>query len=578
MPFDGIFLHKVKTELSALIGAHTDKIYQPSRDELVFLLRSREGAFRLLISARQGAARIHLTDSKVENPINPPMFCMLLRKHLGSSKLVDIKQLGFERVLTLIFSSKNEMGDTVLFNLVCEFIGNKPNIILISENGSILDAVHRSDIENSSRLIQPGAVYEYPNSTGKLNILNHDTKTVAETVFSLRNKPLWKAVLDTIEGFSPLNSREIALNSCGDYEKVIATLSDGEKACFIECLEKIKQDITENSTPIVIFDDKSSPFDFSYSKISQYDSDYTLFYFDSFSKALDAFYSERENAERIKKSAQDIIKTITTTISRIDRKTALRKRDLESCKDREKYRIYGELIKANLYRIPTGVSFFEAENYYDENCSLITIPMDPSISPALNADKYFKDYKKSYTAEKMLTKLIEKDNKDLEYFNSVLDNISRAKTISDIDDIREELNEVGLIKIARNTAKKPKMQNNFIELNSPCGMKIFVGKNNRQNDLLTLNVASKNDIWFHVKNIPGSHTVLITEGKEANDEDIVFAAGVAAFHSKANSSSNVPVDYTLIKYVKKPSGAKPGMVIYSGEQTIFVTPDSKIHS
>lgn len=575
MPLDGVYLYKLKDELSCLKEAHIDKIYQPSKDELVFLLRSKEGAFRLLISAKQGAARIHLTSSKPENPSSPPMFCMLLRKHLSSAKLIDITQNGFERVITLVFSGKNEMGDTVLLNLVCEFIGSKPNVILLNQNGIITDALHRSDIETSSRLIQPGARYKDIEATDKLNILNVSLDTVLQKICSNNNFPLWKAVLNAIEGFSPLTAREIAFYCCNDIEKRPEELTQTQRAELKIALNNIIKDITERTNPVIIGD--TSPKDFSFTNIKQYEPEYTSKTFNSFSEALDTFYSSREHTLRIKQNAHDLYKHLTLLISRTKRKTELRKEELKKCSDREKFRIYGELIKANLYRIKSGLSYFEAENYYDENCALITIPLDPSISPVANADKYFKEYKKSYTAEKMLTSLIEKDRLDLEYFESVLDSITRADSIAELNEIRQELADTGIIYINRNV-KKAKPDNTFREYASKNGMKILVGKNNRQNDLLTLSVASKQDIWFHTKNIPGSHTVLITNGQPVDEETLIFTASIAAFHSKATLSSSVPVDYTMIKFVKKPSGAKPGMVIYTNEKTLFVTPPKNLNS
>lgn len=577
MPLDGIFLSKVKNEISSLIGAHVDKIYQPSKDELVFLLRSKEGAFRLLISARQGASRLHITHSKPENPANPPMFCMLLRKHLGSAKLLNLKQDGFERIITLVFSAKNEMGDTVTLNLICEFIGNKPNIILTNENFVIFDAVHRSDIETASRLIQPGAVYEFPLESGKLNLINDDIKGISDSIIS-KKLPLWKAILDTLEGFSPLTAREVALNITNDFEQTADLLDSDDRHKLESVLIKLKENIISTDNPVIVLDTAGVPFDFSYLEITQYSPEFSSVKLNDFCSLLDAFYERKENAQRIKSCAQDILKILNLLISRTQRKTELRKKDLETCKDREKYRIYGELIKANLYRIPIGVSSFLCENYYDENLALIEIPLNPALSPAANADKYFKEYKKSYTAEKMLTKLIENDAEDLSYFNSVLDNLSRAETIAELDEIREELSEAGIIKLVRNSAKKQRPTNSFKEFSSPSGFKILVGKNNRQNDFLTLNFASKNDIWFHTKNIPGSHTVLIGNGSDVPEEDILYTAGIAALHSKAYSSSSVPVDYTLIKFVKKPGGAKPGMVIYSKEKTVFVTPSAELLS
>ena len=575
MPLDGAFLYKLKNELSTLNNAHLDKIFQPSRDELVFLLRSKEGTHRLLLSAKQGASRVHLTDSKPENPQTPPMFCMLLRKYLGAARLVNIEQVGLERVITFIFSSTNEMGDIIYPRIICELIGSQPNIILTDENGTIIDAIRRSDLESSARIIQPGAHYIPPEATGKINILSVKTADITEKILALDEYPLWKAILETLEGFSPLTAREVAFRICGDFEKTVTLLTEGERMNITGTLNSILRDISENTHPVVIYDEKSIPKDFSYTEICQYKPELSCSVHSSFSQALDAFYTKKENERRIRNQAQDLFKILSVLITRTERKTALRKKDLEKCTDREKFRIYGELIKANLYKISSGQKNVTVENYYDENCAPITIPLNPALSPALNADHYFKEYKKSYTAEKVLTNLIEQDKEDLKYFDSVLDSLSRAESISDLNEIRDELSELYIVSSNNKSTKNNKLKDNFREYFTENGFRILVGKNNRQNDRLTLNTANKNDIWFHTKNIPGSHTVLITDGKEPKEEDIVFAAGIAAFHSKAQNSSQVPVDYTLIKYVKKPGGAKPGMVIYTHERTLFVTPKTE---
>lgn len=572
MPLDGALLYKLKNEINSLIGAHLDKIYQPSRDELVFLLRSKEGAKRLLISAKPGSARVHFTEVRPENPPSPPMFCMLLRKYLSSARLVSVEQTGLERVLTLVFSSTNEMGDIIYPRLICELIGSQPNIIFTDENGIILDSVRRSDLEANTRIIQPGAHYTPPAPTEKADILKEKTDSIASLILAKNELPLWKAVLDTVGGLSPLTAREISLRIAGDYEKPVYSLSQGEKMNVTGTLNGLLRDITENINPVVLYDEKGMPKDFSFTSIKQYQPKYTENTYPSFGEALDAFYRDRENAERIHRAAQDIFKLLSLLINRTERKTALRKKELLSCADREKYRIYGELIKANIYSIKPGSSYACLQNYYDENLAEIKIPLDPALSPAANADRYFKEYKKSYTAEKMLAELIGEDEKDLAYFDSVLDSLSRAQSLAELSEIREELVFSGIIR-ADKKAKPKRESDSFREYTTPCGKKILVGKNNRQNDRLTLNVASKGDIWFHTKNIPGSHTVLLTDGQEVSDDELIFTAKIAAYHSKAQSSSKVPVDYTYIKYVKKPGGAKPGMVIYSGEKTLYVTPE-----
>ncbi len=572
MPLDGALLYKLKNEINCYSGAHLDKIYQPSRDELVFLLRSKEGAKRLLVSAKSGCARVHFTDIKPENPPSPPMFCMLLRKYLGSARLIEAEQTGLERVLTLVFSSTNEMGDVIYPRLICELIGSQPNIILADENGVIIDAVRKSDLETNARIIQPGARYLPPVPTDKADILTEKTDYLANLILEKAELPLWKAILDTIGGLSPLTARETALRIAGDFDKTVMSLSKGERMNVTGVLNALLRDITDNCTPIVLYDQKGIPKDYSFTAIEQYRPKLTEKVYSSFGEALDAFYRDKENAQRIHRAASDLFKLLSTLITRTERKTALRKKDLAKCADREKFRIYGELIKANLYAIESGSKCVSLQNYYDENSSEITIPLDPALSPAANADRYFKEYKKSYTAEKMLKKLIEEDRNDLAYYDSVLDSLSRAQSLSELGEIREELALSGLIRTDKKV--KPKKEtNNFREYTSPAGNKILVGKNNRQNDLLTLKVASKNDLWFHTKNIPGSHTVLICN-THPTEEEIIFTAKIAAYHSKAQNSSGVPVDCTLIKFIKKPSGAKPGMVIYSGEKTLYVTPEN----
>ena len=568
MSLDGAFLSKIKNEIELYIGAHLDKIYQPSRDELVFLLRSKVGVGRLFISARQGSARVHFTSFKHDNPPSPPMFCMLLRKYLSSARLISVEQTGLERALTLVFSSVNEMGDVIYPKLICELISSQPNIILTDSNSFIIDALKRSDFGKSSRIIQPGASYVPPASPKKLNILSVKTDLITSDILNKNNLCLSDAILNSIEGISPLVARELALRITDDFSKPVKELTDGEKMNITGVLNSLLRDIKENNTPRLLIDKNGVPKEFCFTSINQYNPQLTEKIYPSFSEILDTFC---ENAERIRRASTDIYKLLTILIQRTQRKTELRKKDLSKCLDRDKYRIYGELIKANLYSIKPGSKSVTLSNYYDENLADIVIPLNPSISPAANADKYFKEYKKSYTAEKVLLNLIYQDQNDIKYFESVLDALTRAETLLELTEIREELIDSGYLHIS-SKQKKTKSNDNFREYISPKGNKILVGKNNKQNDKLTLTFSKKTDIWFHTKNIPGSHTVLCCNSQEISNEELIFAASIAAYHSKAQSSSSVPVDYTLIKYVKKPSGAKPGMVIYNNEKTLFVTP------
>lgn len=558
MALDGGFLKKIVDELKLAIDCHIDKIYQPSHDELVFLLRKKGFVNRLLITVKNGSARIHFTENRYENPEVPPNFCMLLRKYLSTARLIDIIQPSLERVVELVFSAINELGDTVKLRLVCEFIGNQANAVLIRENGTIIDALRHSDVETAERYILPGAIYKYPPSWQKVNPLETDINELAKEILNTQGE-LWRNIINRLDGFSPLVCREIE----HQVQKGRALTDVLEEV--LNCLK------TENFAVTVLKPD-GSPFEFSYINIQQYGSDYKIKQFESYSELLDAFYSKRDTAAKIASAAHDIIRLVNNLKQRTEKKLALRLNELKQCENRETLRIYGELIKANLYNIQNGSEYAVVANYYDENMADIKIPLNPALTPAKNAEKYFKDYKKTYTAEQTLTALTEADREELIYFESVIDSISRSKTLIEISEIREELADAGYIR--RQTVKNRKKQHeiSFKEEFSKEGYRILIGKNNLQNDMLTTRLASKNDLWFHVKNIPGSHVVVFSCGAEVSDETVLKAALLAAKNSKASSSSQVPVDYTLIKNVKKPNGAKPGMVIYNTNKTVFVNP------
>lgn len=548
MALDGAFLHKVIAELKEAIDCHIDKIYQPSRDELVFSLRKKGFSKKLLISAKSGAQRVHFTENKYENPATPPMFCMLMRKYLSAARLVDIIQPDLERVAIFVFSTSNEMGDIVQIKLVCELIGGKANIILLGNDGKIIEALRHSSVESGGRLILPTATYTLPVKPDKLNPL---TASVKEILKGAENRSL----LSAVEGFSPLICREI--------ENVQDEVS---------ALEKILTDIKINNTPILLSKPQGDPLDFTYTEIKQYGEQYKNTVFESFSSLLDAFYIDKETVSRINTAARDIIKLVTSLKNRAEKRLAMRLTELKKCENRENLRIYGELIKANLYSIEKGSTVARVPNYYSEDMETISIPLDASLSPANNANKYFKEYKKTYTAEQTLKELTKKDNDEIIYLESVLDSIERSKTLSDIAQIREELTDAKYIKSQASRKKQTQNTNTFKEYTSIEGYKILVGKNNRQNDYLTTVLASKTDLWFHVKNIAGSHVILFSGGNAVCEETILHAATLAAENSKAAKSANVAVDYTHVKYVKKPNGAKPGMVIYTTNKTVYVTP------
>ncbi len=548
MALDGAFLHKLTQELKTAIDCHIDKIYQPSHDELVFSVRKKGFSKRLLISAKSGSQRIHFTESKLENPAVPPMFCMLMRKYLSSARLIDILQPDLERVVILVFSTTNEMGDIVEIKLICELIGGKSNIILVGFDGKIIDALRHSSVENGGRLVLPTATYTLPDRSQKANPLLLSADQVL-------NKAEDSSLLAAIDGFSPLICREIEN-------------SENQKGT----IEKILYNLKSENSPIMVYKPDGEPLDFTYTEIRQYGKDYINKEYESFSVLLDEFYREKETVSRINTAARDIIKLLNNLKARAQKRLSLRLNDLKKCENRETLRIYGELLKANLYNIEKGSSVARVPNYYSENMEIVSIPLDIALSPANNANKYFKEYKKTYTAEQTLKELTEKDREEIVYLESVLDSIERSTTLSDIAQIREELSEAGYIKSTTNRNKKPTPQNQFKEYFSEEGYKILVGKNNRQNDYLTTVAADKSDLWFHVKNTSGSHVIVFSGGKSVSDSTILKAAMLAAENSKAANSSNVAVDYTPVKYVKKPNGAKPGMVIYTTNKTVYVTP------
>ncbi|MBQ0083898.1 MAG: NFACT family protein [Clostridiales bacterium] len=570
MALDGGFTYNLVAELQAAVGSHIDKMHQPSRHELVLSLRSNSGAKRLLISAVSGKARIHFTETRPENPEAPPTFCMLMRKYFGNARITEIKIDGLERIVKITASLLNEMGDIIYPCIYAELIGAAPNIIMVLD-GKIIDAVRRSSLENAGRIVLPGAGYELPERAQKFSPLTTDSSLLLEKVLENKNKTLQSSLLETVEGLSPVVCREIAFCVGKDVDFQVKSVTQYHKKLLKSKLESVISDIKKGRPQVITLSGK--PIDFSYTEITQYGKSETL-YFDSFCSLLDEYYSKQAANERISHAAGDILKLITNAFSRAERRKNQRTADLKKTEDREKLRFYGELIKSNIHLLNTGQTSATVQNYYDENLATVKIPLDPALSPAANAAKYFKNYKKACVASQTLVGLIEEDTKEIEYLDSVLDSLSRAESIADIGEIREELALAGYIR--RPKGVKPKNTVSApLEFISPSGYTVLVGKNNRQNDLLTLHIADKNDMWFHTKNIAGSHTVLRCAEKEITDADIIFAAQKAAEHSKAKSGSGVAVDYTRIKFVKKPAGAKAGMVIFSKNQTVFVTPEIK---
>lgn len=568
MAFDGAFLHTLLRELNTASGARVEKIYQPSRDELLIHLKSKDFSGKLLIVARSGSGRIGFTGAVFENPAVPPMFCMLARKVFSSARFTGAVQKGLERIVELNFETVNELGDLIKPKIICEFISGSLNIILCDENGKILDAVNRSDV-TASRLIMPGCKYEYPENRGKLDLRDSTADEITEAVRE-KGTEVSAALLSVIDGVSPLVCREICLSAFG---RTDAAAEDVDLSKLNSSLQNLCKSIFETCEYTALYEN-GTPKDFSFIDISQYGSTYGKKRFDSGSEMLEAFYAERDRAARLKKQSGDLLKTVNNLINRTRRRMNLRIKDLEATKDRETLRINGELIKANIHNVKAGDTKASVKNFYDENLSEVTIPLDPALSPAANAARYFKEYKKKCAASVSLVSLIEADKRETEYLDSVLYSLEEANGISDISDIREELAAAGYIK-RQSAGKRKKSAPSAEEHTSAEGYRILVGHNNLQNDYITTRLADKNDTWFHAKNIHGSHVIVKNAGGNISEETLLFAARLAVENSRAKNSSNVPVDYTPVKFVKKPAGSKAGMVIYTTNKTVYVTPREK---
>ena len=572
MALDGIFLHLIKKEiLDAAVSGKVDKIHQPSREELVIHLRTKNGTKKLLLSVRANSPRIHFTEHAPENPATPPMFCMLMRKRLINATLTDIRQSGLDRVLYLDFDATNEIGDRVKLTLSIEIMAKYSNILLIDGDGKIVDAMKRVDFSQSTvRQILPGFPYTAPPPQTKLSVLEHSTENIITQIKTYENKSLSSAILNTMQGVSPLTSRELA-EGLGDGS--VDEISDGDFEKLEGRIDTLR-DILENGTgtPFMLKDETGKPVDFSFTEIKQYGTKFAGCEVESFSKLLDDFYFECDRLERTRQKAHDLVKLLDSAIARTSKKLSLQQAELKQCADREALRISAELINANLYRLEKGAIFYDLENYYDEN-RIMRIKADPAKSPAANAQKYFKDYRKAKTAEQMLTGLIEQGKEDLQYLETVADALDRAETQGEIDEIRQELVVSGFMKSKRkNNGKQPKLLPPM-EYRTADGFRVLVGRNNMQNDRLSLKTAAKNDMWLHTQKFPGSHVIIVSDNREISDDAIVEAAEIAAYHSKARDAKLVPVDYTYVKHLKKPQGAPLGKVIYHVYYSVNVTPE-----
>ncbi len=564
MALDGAFLRHVKEELrAALVGARVDKIYQPNSEEFVFSLRGKSGAHKLLLSARANSARVHLTEATPENPVTPPMLCMLFRKKLLSAKLVDVWQPDLERVLFFDFDTRNELGDEVLLTLAVEVMGKHSNVILLDEQQKIIDALKRIDLAKSSkRQVLPGLKYSLPPSQGKLSLLDDDIEEIVRKVEgAVSSRGLADALLQNVTGLSSVVCNEVAK------ESQVVGLRDS--------LEALKATVENCSGVPFITYYGDRPKDFSFLEQTQLEDTSGLKKCESFSALLDEFFEKRDSIDRMRAKSHDLRKQIGNILARLRKKIKIQAREVESNKNKDNLKLFADLINANLYRIKPGTNEVELENFYDENQGPVSIKLDATKTAAENAQNFYKQYKKSKVAVEKLAEEMDKAAQEIGYLESVLDAVERAESERDLIEIKNELVAQGFIKLRRADKQKLKALPP-IEYTLGGGAKVLVGRNNHQNDQLTLKMAAKKDIWFHVKDMPGSHTILVANSRPVEDETLLLAAKIAVYHSKAKDSANVPVDFALVKDVKKPAGARPGMVIYNNYRTLYVTPDKNL--
>lgn len=584
MALDGAFLSRLCHEIEERCrdGARIDRIAQPSRDELIFHLRWRGGAGKLLLSANAGSARIHFTESSPENPKSPPMFCMLLRKHLSSAKLMAVRQIQLDRIVHLEFESRNELGDLVTITVAMEIMGRHSNIIIVDQDGKIIDAIKRIDPEMSSvRQVLPGMLYALPPMQDKLNLLQAEGRESVARLEQARPIELSRALMDVVQGISPLVAREIAHFATRGVERTFEELTEDQRERLVFYLSGLLQTLqSSGGTPTMVLEPTGRPREFSFLPIRQYSSAMVTKEYPDFSSLLDAFYARRDQMERMKQRSSDLLRILANASDRITKKLVLQREELLECGDREQLRIRGDLINANLYAIQKGDEKAVLPNLYDPEMAEIEISLDPQMTPVQNAQRYYALYRKADTAEKMLTKLIASAESELIYVDTVFDALTRAETEADLAAIRQELVESGYVRTLRKKQQNGKQRKAAalppLRYRSADGYTILCGRNNLQNDKLTLKESRNYDLWLHTQKIPGSHTIIVSQGEEIPKTTIEQACIIAAYNSKARESTKVPVDFTVVKNVKKPGGAKPGMVIYDHYQTVIVDPDEAL--
>ena len=571
MAFDAFYLSCVLREIRQLQDVRVEKIHQPSRDTVILHLRHREGREKLLFAANPAAPRLHLTAATPENPPEPPMFCMLLRKHLSGARLTGVEQLPMERCAIFTFDCIDEMGDLVSKKLVAELMGRTCNLYLLSPEGRIIDCLRRVGLDESTkRPALPGLNYQLPEKVEKQDPAGLTEEDYVNLMRAAGADVLADRLMDNLGGLSPLVCREAALFAAGETD---ARVESGDTTAVGQRLYLFFQEHLRHPTPCYYAQEDGLPKQFAFCPIRQYGQYRTE---ECFSGLLDKYYTVRDRSDALRQKGQGLRKTVQNLVTRIRRKLAIQEKELEQTFDRERLRQLGDIVTANLHKIQKGQTVLEAEDFYDEEMKVIQIPISNILSPQQNAAKFYKDYARMKTAEKELTRQMELAEQELSYLLSVLEELNRAGSEQELEEIRLELQQGGYVK--SDGGKKRIKQSKLppMRFESTDGFAIYVGRNNRQNDELTFKSARKDDIWLHAQKVHGSHVIIACGGRPVPDDTVTQAAQLAAYYAEAKGGQNVPVDVTPVKQVKKTPAGKPGMVIYHTYRTVIVNPYPEI--
>lgn len=573
MAFDGITVSAIKAEIEdKILGGRIDKVYQPEKDEIILGIRSMGQAYKLLLTSNASNPKFHFTQTNPSNPMTPPLFCMVMRKHLQSGKIIKIEQPDFDRILNIYVESLNELGDYSVKKLVLEIMGRHSNIILTDENNTILDCIKHIGHDTSSvREVLPGREYTLPPSQGKINTLELDNNDFNEVLENNPSFEIQSVIYKNYTGISPIAASEICYRANVNGSTPVEALTDIQKEIVFNKFAELVEDIKANRFyPESITNEKGKTIDFSPIEMTQFNG-LEIKKYTSISELIESFYANRDFAYRIGQKTQDLRKLITQNIERCIRKKDIQMQTLRSIKNRDELRLKGELLTANIYSIKKGMTTVELPNYYSENQELVAIELDSNKTPSENAQKYYKAYNKAKRTFEALKDQIKSNDEELAYLESVLTSVNNCTDEQDVKEIRRELREEGYVKKVKNQKDKSKKHSVPLHFISQDGFDIYVGKNNIQNDELTLKFARPRDIWMHTKNIPGSHVIIVANGQTIPDTTLNEGAMLSAFYSKAKNSSKVSVDYTEKKNVKKPNGSKPGFVIYETNKTAYIT-------